>query len=123
MGEDLTNAETYTVVGFGFGFPNNFTPHTYEHVVFPSMPRRAQDCVACHGEDNEAYLLPGDRDHPTEQTLPVREWDTCLTCHDSDAAIAHADTQTSSFGVQACEICHGTDETESVDTVHKIRDN
>ena len=123
MGADLANADSYTVVGFGPVFPNNFRPHQYDHVVFPSQPRKAQDCVACHGDGNEAYLFPIDRDHPTEQVKPVREWDTCISCHDSSDAVAHVDSQTAPSGAQACGVCHDLDELEGVGVAHKLRDN
>ena len=31
-------------VGFGSGFPDNFSEHTYEHVSFPAMPSGTQAC-------------------------------------------------------------------------------
>ncbi|MCA9323158.1 MAG: hypothetical protein KDB53_20625, partial [Planctomycetes bacterium] len=70
-GKDLFNADTYTVNGFGNPYPNNFTPHTYGHVGYPSFQEGTKDCVACHGVGNSAYLEPQERDHPSEQNLPA----------------------------------------------------
>ena len=62
----------YELVGFGSGGPpNNFTGHTYEEIVFPALPGGVQNCDACHGSST-AWQSPGDRNHPTEQGLPIR---------------------------------------------------
>lgn len=123
MGEDLTNASTYTVVGFGSpaNYPDNFSEHTYEQVVYPALPERTKDCASCHGTGNEAWFDLADRDHPTEQTTPVLEWTvTCGSCHDSDAAQAHIDQQTPG-GIETCAVCHGEGNEFSVERVHKVR--
>ena len=68
MGEELTNASTYTVVGFGSAaYPNNFTPQNYGEVVFPALPSGVENCTKCHGAANTAWHQPSDRNHPTEQ--------------------------------------------------------
>ena len=41
----------------------------------------------------------------------------CTACHDSDAAIAHADTQMID-GREACLICHQEGRDEAVSVVH-----
>jgi hypothetical protein len=115
MGKELTNASTYTVIGFGAA------QHTYEHVGFPAMPGGTQNCTTCHGSGNEAWFEPVNRDHPTDQTQPVREWRTvCSSCHDSDAAVAHVESQTAS-GVESCSVCHGEGAEFAVEVMHKPR--
>jgi hypothetical protein len=122
-GADLANADTYTVVGFGSGYPNNFSEHTYEHVEFPNMPSGTQDCASCHGDGNTAWLQPADRDHPLEQVMPVREWAiVCAACHDSTSAVAHIDSQTSPVtGDESCAVCHAQGKDRPVDQVHLVR--
>jgi OmcA/MtrC family decaheme c-type cytochrome len=120
-GADLANASTYTVVGFGAGaYPNNFTANTYEDVEFPALPGGVDNCTKCHGDSNTAWQNPSDRNHPTNQVMPVRAWRAvCGACHDDDAAAAHIDTQTSPSGVEACGVCHGTGGQWAVQKMHK----
>jgi len=42
----------------------------------------------------------------------------CLGCHDSDAAQAHAETNTTSSGAEACAVCHGEGSIAAVSEVH-----
>jgi len=120
MGRELTNASTYVVNGFGStAYPNNFTAYTYDEVLFPALPGGAANCVNCHGASTRWYD-PTDRDHPTEQSIPVAEWGvTCGACHDSDAAQAHIAVQTSGGGLESCAVCHGANRDWSVQRVHK----
>ncbi len=122
-GEELAHASTYTVVGFGSGYPNNFSEHTYEHVVFPALPSGVKDCAACHGDGNESWHAPGNREHPTEQLEPVLEWRmVCGACHDDDGAQAHMGTQTDPVtGQEACTVCHSSGDELDVELVHKVR--
>ena len=119
MGEELTNASSYTVVGFGSGNPpNNYTAYTYDEVLFPQLPGAARNCSACHGSSS-AWQSPSDRDHPTEQGLPVRAWSTvCNACHDSTAAWAHINTQVVA-GAEACATCHDPGAEWGVEKMHK----
>jgi hypothetical protein len=111
MGRDLTNAATYVVAG------NNGSSNTYEHVGYPAQPGGVRQCVKCHG--NDAWHAPTNRDHPTDQILPVRSWKfVCGSCHDSTAAHAHIDTQTSPAGEEACAVCHGDLRVADVVKVH-----
>jgi len=121
MGAELTNASTYTVVGFGppSQYPDNFSLATYETVRYPSQPGRAADCASCHGEENEAWKLPSERDHPTEQDQPVLAWrQVCGSCHDSSQVASHFDFTTSPAGVETCAACHGLSSALSVLRVH-----
>ena len=123
MGEELANASLYTLVGFGSGaYPNNFTAHTYEEVVFPALPGGVQNCEKCHGT-SESWKEPAPRDHPAGQAVPTQVWrDVCNSCHDSDAATAHIEVQTAANGAESCEVCHGDGSEWSSDRVHKLRD-
>jgi hypothetical protein len=120
-GSSLANASTYTVIGFGAGaYPNNFTPTTYEDIEFPALPDGVANCTKCHGASNTAWQAPADRDHPTDQDKPTRVWRAvCTSCHDDAAAAAHADTQTSPSGAEACSVCHGSSGDWAVQRVHK----
>jgi hypothetical protein len=119
MGEHLTNAATYDVVGFGSGsYPNNFGVSNFGEVVFPAQPGGTQNCVRCHG--NEAWHEPKARAHPTDQFIPVRRWAVvCGACHDSTDALAHIGVNTDSFGNEACGVCHGPNKSVEVERVHK----
>jgi hypothetical protein len=122
MGEELANASTYTVLGFGSGWPNNFTPHSYGEVVFPAMPGGPRHCAKCHGKDNTAWFEPAVRNHPTAQLLPTRGWEiACGACHDGDAAQAHIAVQTSAAGVESCAVCHGPGKEWHVQRMHEVR--
>ncbi len=120
-GEELANASTYTVVGFGSAaFPNNFTAHTYGEVVFPAMPGTVSNCTVCHGASNTSWEEPSDRNHPTDQGSPVLRWAAvCGACHDSDDAQAHIEVQTSGAGAESCGVCHGPGKEWNVERVHK----
>ncbi len=121
-GSKLANP-TYTVVGAGTAaYPDNFTNHTYERVLFPALPGDTRQCAKCHGDANIAALFPDDRGHPTEQISPVRNWkQSCSGCHDSAAALAHMDANTAPSGVESCSICHDLGEDEDVLLVHEAR--
>jgi hypothetical protein len=121
MGEELADASTYDVVGFGSSaYPNNFTAHNYGEIVFPALPGGVSNCTVCHGAGNEAWFEPSDRNHPTDQTAPVRRWAAvCGACHDSTDALAHIDVQTSASGQESCGVCHGEDAEWNVERMHK----
>jgi hypothetical protein len=44
-----------------------------------------------------------------------------LGCHDSEAAGAHAELNTTASGVEACVVCHGPGSEADVSRVHPIR--
>lgn len=124
MGADLAEASTYALVGFGppSAYPNNFSVHHYDEVEFPALPAGVKDCTVCHGDSNEAWSMPEDREHPTEASVPVLEWTvTCGSCHDSDSAQAHIELQTTTGGQESCTVCHGGLDELSVEVVHKPR--
>ncbi len=120
MGEELANAATYTVNGHSSNaYPNNFTSYHYDEVVFPALPGNAANCTMCHGA-SELWKSPSNRNHPTAQILPVKEWAaTCGACHDSSAAAAHISVQTSSGGFESCAVCHDEGSEWAVEKMHK----
>ncbi len=120
MGEELANAATYTIVGFGSSaYPNNYGTSTFGEIAFPAMPGKVKQCVRCHG--NDAWKAPTSRDHPTQQGAPARVWKaTCNSCHDSTAATAHMDSM-SAGGVESCAVCHGDGRDFDVAAVHVPR--
>ncbi|MBI5432333.1 MAG: hypothetical protein HZA52_05850 [Planctomycetes bacterium] len=116
MGKDLANASSYTVNGIFLG---TIYPVHYDEVELP-IPGGARNCELCHGEGNDTWQTPGDRDHPTAAVAPARDWrGACGSCHDSDAASAHIEVQTTIAGAESCAVCHGADSEWSVERVHK----
>jgi hypothetical protein len=119
MGKELANASTYVVNGIFLGAPY---PVTYDEVGFPAMNGGTKNCALCHGDGNDAWKAPVDRDHPTAFVAPVREWRAvCGACHDSDDSLAHIEVQTSLAGEESCGVCHGDGADWSVEVVHKVR--
>jgi len=109
-GANLTN--DFTVYGYGG------TPHNYNKVVYPGDLR---NCVSCHESGTYSVPLP----EGTQSVPTLRDWYTpmlpgaasCLACHSSVDAAAHAWTNTAPFG-ESCASCHGDNRTFSVDQVH-----
>ena len=111
-GAELEFADTYTVVG------NGGNGSTYGEVEFPAMPGGVRQCIRCHG--NDAWKAPGSRVHASA-SVPVRVWGVvCGACHDSDAAHAHIDVQTSTTGYESCSVCHDADGEWAVEVMHKV---
>jgi len=122
MGAELANASTYTVVGFGSGYPNNYAEHTYAEVEFPNFPDGTKHCAGCHGDSNDAWTMPLSTDHPTDADLPSQPWhQSCGACHDGSAVQAHIAAQTAPDGVESCSICHEEGSDLAIDVVHKVR--
>jgi OmcA/MtrC family decaheme c-type cytochrome len=109
----------------GAGLVNDFTvygfgnrPHNYNKVVYPGDLR---NCVFCHEPGTYSVPLP----EGTQEVPTPRDWYTpmqpaaasCLACHSTVDAAAHAWTNTAPFG-ESCGACHGDDRTYSVDQVH-----
>ncbi len=109
-GLELVN--DFTVYGFGG------TPHNYNHVGYPGDRR---NCEGCHEEGTYGVPLP----EGTQEVITLRDWyspmqpaaASCLACHSSVDAAAHAYVNTAPFG-EACAACHGEDREFSVDRVH-----
>jgi len=119
MGEELANAASYQVIGFGStAYPNNYGVTSFEEVLFPALPGGVANCSKCHG--NEAWHEPAPRNHPSEQGTAVKRWAmVCNACHDSTDATAHIAVQTDASGNESCGVCHGEGKEWSVERVHK----
>jgi OmcA/MtrC family decaheme c-type cytochrome len=101
MGELLPDAATYQFATEG---------------EFPAMPGGPEQCVRCHG--NTSWHVPAPREHDSA-SVPVRIWgDACGSCHDSDAAQAHIQVQTSPTGFESCDVCHGLGRDWNVEKMH-----
>jgi hypothetical protein len=80
-----------------------------------------RNCNACHVNNSQQIPLP----EGLLATITPQAWWTpmepisaaCLSCHDGDAAAAHAYSNTVFFG-EACAACHGEGMSYSVDKVH-----
>ena len=107
--------------------PHIVEGENFAHVRFPGDLR---DCATCHDGDtyeiaNEAGefpllpdLLPTVVPVPPEFFAPLPPISgACLGCHDSQAAAAHAYTQTAPFG-ESCGACHGRGAEFAVAKVH-----
>jgi OmcA/MtrC family decaheme c-type cytochrome len=114
--------QQYDVVGQSSAmWPDNYSVHNYNGIGFPALPGGVANCASCHGAGNTAWHAPAERVHP-QQTKPARTWfAACITCHDSNAARAHAEANTSPNGAEACAICHGPGEEQHVVLEHKTR--
>jgi OmcA/MtrC family decaheme c-type cytochrome len=111
MGENLTNASTYQVVGFGG------SSHFYSEVVFPSTPGGVMKCVKCHGTD--AWERPMDRNHPDGGVYTSAWLVACGSCHDATHAQAHISIMTAQNGAESCRVCHDRDKELAVERVHR----
>ncbi|MFO0630063.1 MAG: OmcA/MtrC family decaheme c-type cytochrome [Polyangiales bacterium] len=96
MGEHLPSVQAgapYVLYGFGG------TAHDYSEVRYPRTPA---DCASCHAPSTEA--APSTR--------------VCTSCHDSPSAVAHAQLNTTSMGVESCATCHGPGRAAAVSVSH-----
>ncbi|MCX8071181.1 MAG: OmcA/MtrC family decaheme c-type cytochrome [Candidatus Binatia bacterium] len=125
-GEELEQ-KPYIVYGFGPP-PVNFTRFDFSEVLFPGDRR---NCRTCHLAST--YLIPP-FPGPAKGSLlthldPVtgnevvdgREGpitSACTSCHDGAVAKAHAATQTTSAGHEACAVCHAEGRSFPVSGAH-----
>jgi len=130
-GENLEQ-KPYLVYGFGSGSPG-YTVHDFSEVRFPGDLRI---CESCHVDGSELIPPYPDTALPTSRTqldpatgnpVPADPPQTepitavCTACHDSDAAIAHAATQTAPDGAESCPVCHAEGRDVAVSVVHAGR--
>jgi OmcA/MtrC family decaheme c-type cytochrome len=123
-GGGLEGGEDFQVVGAAnTPWPDNFSTNEFRDLRFPAQPGGAQQCTKCHGAESSNWRQPTAREHPLGQELQIGVWAVaCLGCHDSAAARAHAESQTSpSSGAEACAICHAEGEVWSVELYHDTR--
>ncbi len=130
-GENLEQ-QPYIVYGFGPS-PPGYAAHDFGEVRFPGDLRI---CASCHVDDSQLIppypgtALPTLRtqlDPATGDAVPADPPQTepitavCTACHDSDAAMAHAATQTAPDGVESCPVCHAEGRDRAVSEVHAGR--
>lgn len=122
-GRSLAHAADFLVVGEGAArWPDNFTTREYSGIGFPAQPGATLQCTKCHGGANAAWKEPAPRAHPGGQETSTQVWRAvCVACHDSDAAVAHADANTAPSGAESCSICHGPGQFWSVEVEHIAR--
>jgi decaheme cytochrome c component MtrC/MtrF-like protein len=122
-GKELVNAASFTVVDSGASpYPDNFAAKHFDQILFPAQPGRTKTCEKCHGAGNDAWIAPADRNHPTQQNLPAREWRAaCGTCHDSAQALGHIDAEITPGGLELCTVCHAPGKAFEVELAHKVR--
>ena len=97
------------------------------------FPGDLRDCQKCHTTDANGVGTEEVSETPPPGLLATqtpRDWYTpqqhyaasCLGCHDSESAAAHAFVNTAQFpsgvAAEACATCHGQDALFSVDKVH-----
>jgi hypothetical protein len=121
-GEHLENG--YIVAG------HNNSLADFGEVLFPGDLRNCETCHITSDLDARPAILPTFTLPLPEGVLPTHSPDTlispfmqpitasCLSCHDSDDAAAHADANTSVNLGESCNACHSEGKTFSVTRVH-----
>jgi OmcA/MtrC family decaheme c-type cytochrome len=91
------------------------------------FPRDRANCATCHEPGTHTISRPLSEAAPMtvavegqvlRQVPPITA--ACTGCHDGPRTAAHAATQTSALGVEACATCHGEGRPNSVSTVHRV---
>ncbi len=114
-GEELSQ-KPYIVYGF------RSSVHDFSELRFPGF---RNDCETCHLPGTYTLPLPSGA-QPTvvmqnrqliSSILPVTA--ACISCHDSQASLGHAELQTSASGIETCQVCHGANRDFDVSDVHR----
>lgn len=110
-GKFLPKASTFKLVG-----ESNIV-RDWSGVVFPARPGKTRHCDRCH-ISTDTWKEPAKRNHPTEQTLPIRKWRIiCTSCHDLDSTLSHIDLNTYK-AEEGCGVCHGEGRIRDIQVVH-----
>jgi OmcA/MtrC family decaheme c-type cytochrome len=103
-----------------YGFRSSI--HDFTDLRFPG---NLAYCETCHLEGTYGLPLP-EGTQPTlisqagtvlETLLPIQA--TCTSCHDSTAVLGHAELETTTSGIETCEVCHGPGREFDVEQVHE----
>jgi OmcA/MtrC family decaheme c-type cytochrome len=128
-GENLTQ-QPYLVYGFG-PTPPGYSVNNFGDVLFPGDLR---DCEKCHAQGTELmppfpgaalgtemkHLNPSNGTEVVDGRLgPITS--VCTSCHDDDAARAHAEAETTSGGEETCTVCHSEGRDFAVSELHAGR--
>ncbi len=116
-GHDLE--QPYTVYGYGN------QPHDYTHVLFPGKNNK---CSICHVEDVPSLPLP-DVVNPInfinkegEEILIAPTAAACISCHDSEDAVNHANNFVTNSGVESCAACHQEGASADIVEAHAVNE-
>jgi OmcA/MtrC family decaheme c-type cytochrome len=101
-------------------YGNGRSRHNYNEVTYPGDLR---NCLKCHVAGSYVPPVAGDAVvTPRDYFSPMGSATaSCLGCHDSRDAAAHAFLNTTEFGgepAEACGACHGAGSTYAADKVH-----
>ncbi len=102
-----------------YGFRSSV--HDFSELRFPGS---LQDCETCHLAGTYSLPLPAGVQPTTvteagalvNSTPP--EQAVCTACHDRPAVAGHSELQTTSSGIETCEVCHGAGREFDVTSVH-----
>ena len=108
----------YTILDFGeVRYPGDLricqTCHVESTYLLPPYPSTALGTQVAHIDPANASLVVDGRIPPISSV--------CTACHDADDAFAHADTMTTSGGVEACPVCHEEGRPFAVSILHAGR--
>ncbi len=115
-GEELE--QDYTVYGYGN------TPNNYNGILFPGQ---RQKCDICHVSSVPALPLSADvlpidfTDKDSKNVHIPATTAACTSCHDNDSALAHAELNTTSEGVESCAVCHREGRDVSIAEAHAVK--
>jgi OmcA/MtrC family decaheme c-type cytochrome len=107
--------DSYVVYGFRGSL------HDFTDLRFPGF---VNDCETCHLPGTYTLPLPAGS-QPTivledgevvSSVLPATA--ACTSCHDTTAALGHAQLQTTAEGIETCSVCHGVNREADVQAVH-----
>jgi OmcA/MtrC family decaheme c-type cytochrome len=120
FGENLqADNRTFIVVGNG-GSHHDFTDVRYPAMSPTGAPGDTRKCAMCHVNASEQNLPTG-KNAVTDPQGPINPIQAiasaCTGCHVKITTASHTLSETSVLG-EACDTCHGTDDTFGVGKVH-----
>jgi OmcA/MtrC family decaheme c-type cytochrome len=119
-GEDLS--QPFVVFG---GSPADPQPVDLSRIH--PFPKDRANCTVCH--EPGTFVISRDLEQAPPMRVTVRGevvnqippiTAACTGCHDGARTLAHAASQTSTGGIEACATCHGAGKPASVTSVHRV---